>query len=47
MHIDYKKLLPATLRNTRWGQLIEAYQSIMENDIKNKVIYPIKDQYNF
>lgn len=47
MNINYKKLLPASLRAGRWGELIEAYQSIIENDLKPDLINAIKNQYYF
>jgi len=45
MAIDYKKLLPSILRDTRWGQFMEAYQSIIA-DIKTEKIDPILDQFD-
>lgn len=47
MKIDYKKLLTAVLRPTRWGELVDVYQSIVEEDIKPDLVESIMNQYNF
>lgn len=43
-NIDYRKFLPASLRSTRWGELIQAFQSIMVNDIIPDKVEAIKTQ---
>lgn len=45
MPIDYKKLLPSNLRDTRWGEFMEAIQAVM-NDIKTNKIDIIENQFN-
>ena len=45
MPIDYKKLLPSNLRETRWGELVEAVQSVL-NDIKTNKIDIIENQFD-
>lgn len=45
MSINYKKLLPTVLRDTKWGSFAEAYQSIITT-IKTDKIEPIKDQFD-
>ena len=44
MAIDYKKLIPSSLRTTRWGQYLEAFQSVMSTIKTNKVDI-IENQY--
>ena len=44
MNINFRKLLPSILRNTRWAQLIEAFQEVVE-DIKSNKIDVLKNQY--
>ena len=40
MIIDYKEFLPSALRSTRWGEFIEAFQSLIEDDfIPDKIEY--------
>lgn len=43
--ISFKNLLPKIMRDTRWGELIEVWQSIYE-DIKEDKIKPIFNQYH-
>ncbi len=45
MPIDYKKLLPSNLRETRWGEFMEAIQAVLD-DIKTNKINIIEDQFN-
>ena len=45
MGLQYKKLLPSILRDTTWGMLITAYQSLIA-DIKVARVKPIYDQVN-
>lgn len=45
MPIDYKKLLSNNLRSTRWGQYLEACQSVL-TDIKTNKIDIIEAQYD-
>lgn len=45
MPIDYKKLLPSNLRETRWGEYMEAIQAVL-NDIKTNKINIIENQFN-
>jgi hypothetical protein len=45
MTIDYKKLLPSNLRETRWGEFLEAIQAVMYT-IKSEKIDIIEDQFN-
>ena len=34
MNINYRKFLPSTIQDGRWGEFIEAFQNLIENDIK-------------
>jgi len=43
--IDYKKLLPASMRTTRWGQFVEALQSVL-TELKTDKIEIIENQWN-
>ena len=43
--IDLKRLLPASLRETRWGEYMEALQSLM-SEIKTNKIDIIENQFN-
>lgn len=45
MNIDYRKLLPLNIKETRWGELASVIQSIF-TDIRTEKINPIKDQKN-
>lgn len=45
MPIDYKKLIPHNLRETRWGEFIEAVQSVLTT-IKTNKIDIIENQFN-
>lgn len=44
MNVNFKKLLPNILQNTRWGQLIEAFQEVLET-IKLQKADRLKDQF--
>lgn len=44
--VDYKKLLLSNMRNTRWGEWVEAYQDIIDNDLIPDKIDIILDQFN-
>jgi hypothetical protein len=46
MGVNYQKLLPSSMRNTRWGQFARAYQTLIEQEIKPNSIDPIKNQYD-
>ena len=43
--IDFKKFLPYNLRSTRWGEMIEAYQSIM-GELDTDLIEKMMNQYD-
>ena len=45
MSIDFKKLLPANLRESRWGEFLEAIQAVMST-IKSDKIDIIENQFN-
>ena len=45
MSIDFKKLLPSNLRDTRWGEYLEALQAVM-SEIKSSKIDIIENQFN-
>lgn len=45
MNFSFKQFLPKLMKETRWGELIEVWQSIWE-DIKKDRVYPIFDQYD-
>ena len=46
MSVDYKKFLPKQMRDTRWGELLEVVQDIIENEVKPTKIRPIFDQFD-
>lgn len=47
MGISYKSLLPKAMRDTRWGQFIDAFQSVIDDIVLNKVqIIKTRFQYN-
>lgn len=43
MSVNFKNLLPSAMRNVRWGQLAQAYQSIWDDLLEQK-INPILNQ---
>lgn len=43
--VQFKKYLASSLRNTRWGELIEAYQSIV-GELDDDLIKKMLDQYD-
>lgn len=43
MAVQYKKLLPKIMQNTRWGDFVDVYQSIIQ-DVKSNKIDPILKQ---
>jgi len=45
MTVNYKKLLPVNIQNTRWGQLIEAFQDLIVNNVKSEKIDIIKKMF--
>jgi hypothetical protein len=46
MNFSFKKFLPKAMKETRWGELIEVWQSIWE-DLKRDEIRAIFNQYDF
>jgi hypothetical protein len=44
MKVQFKKLLPQIMRDTRWGDLIDVYQN-MTSTLRDDLISPIFDQY--
>ena len=45
MSVDFKKLLPTALRKEKWGQLAQAYQSLWD-DLVSEKINPILTQFD-
>lgn len=45
MNFSYKKLLPSVMQNTRWGELIEAVQSILD-DVRRDKVDILKTQFD-
>ncbi len=45
MEIDFKKFLPTKMRDTRWGELFEALQDYLMNNLQQDKIDIIKKQY--
>jgi hypothetical protein len=44
MKVQFKKLLPKIMQDTRWGDLIDVYQN-MTTTLRNDLIFPIYNQY--
>ena len=44
MGISYKSLLPKQMQSTRWGQFIDAFQSIIDDVVLN-IVTPIKTRF--
>jgi len=44
MNVNFKKLLPKILQSTRWGEYVEAVQTVLE-DVKENKIDIIRDRY--
>jgi len=44
MAVQFKKLLPTIMRNTRWGELVEVVQNV-DTQLRTDVIQPIYNQF--
>ena len=43
--VDFKKLLPASMKETRWGEWVEAYQDLL-SDFKQEKVDILIDRFN-